>query len=316
MGLFYFNPMLQITNSYLLVRPSHVSFNKETSESNFFRDENLKIANQELLKKVLFEFEILVKTLENLNVEVFVVDADTSRKTTSALFCGDWISTHSDGNVVVYPLLSKDRQLDRNENVLEAIEKYGFQISNIIDFTDAETEKVYLEGLSSMVLDRVNKIAYASISSHTDEELFIEFCEDLEFTPIVFSSFDKLNRAVCHTNLVLSIGKDFAFCASGMIKDKKERKLVSNQLKLAGKEMIFISEEQVFQFLGNSIQLKNRNGELVLLMSERAKASLTNDQQSKLEKYSEIVSIKIDTIEKLFGGSVRNMMLELFLEKK
>jgi hypothetical protein len=308
--------MSQIANSYLLVRPSYVSFNNDTSESNFFRDENFKMSNSVLLKNVLSEFELLVKTLKNLNVDVFVVDADNSRKTTSALFCSDWISTHADGNVVVYPLLSKDRQLDRNENVLESIEESGFVISDIIDFTDAEMEKVYLESSSSMVLDRANKIAYASISSHTDEELFIEFCEDLEFTPIVFSSFDKFHRAVCYTNFLLSIGEHFALFASGMIKEKKERKLVSNQLKSAGKEIIFISEEQVFQFLGNAIQIKNKKGELFLLMSGRAKASLTNDQLSKLEKHNKIVSIKIDTIEKLLGGSVRNMMLELFLEKK
>lgn len=313
--LFTFNNMSQIANCFLLVRPSHVSFNNDIIETNFFSDSSLR-NNKALLESVLLEFDTLVSQLKELEIELIVVDADSARITSSSVFCSEWISTHKNGQVVVYPMLSKNQQLDRNENVLEAIENSGFEISEVVDFTEAETEQVYLESTSSLVLDRVNKVAYASISKHTDEEMFVEFCEDLEFTPIVFSFNDKNGRVVSHTNLALAIGAKFALIASGLIKDKKEKKLVLSQLKSAGKEVVFISEEQVFQFLGNVIQVKNKKGDFLLLLSKTAYGSLTNDQKLKLEKHGKLICVNLNLIEKILGGSVKKMMLEIFLEKK
>lgn len=291
----------QTAKSLLLVKPKYVSLNFEGGK---------------LLKGVLSEFEALVSKLSELGIEVIKVDADPLRKTATALFSSEWISTHESGEVVVYPLRTKMQQKDRNENVLEALEEKGFLINEIIDFTDAEKDGVFLEGTCSSVLDRLNKIAFASISTNTDEELFIEFCEDLEFTPVVFTAKTKQGDDILHTNSLLSISDDFVLFASAMVPDKKERKLILNQLKEKGREIIFMSEVQVESFLGSAIQLKNKNGEKVILMSISAYSSLKPEQEDKLKKYGELVTLDLKNIQGHFGKSLNSILLEVFLPVK
>ena len=201
---------------------------------------------------------------------------------------------------------------------LLAIEEKGFEINQIVDYTDAEAEHLFLEGTGSLLLDRVNRKAYCALSPRADEDLFIEFCEDFEYTPVVFIANQTVNgkrMAIYHTNVMMCLGETFAVICLDSIDDKKERKNVINHLKEDNKEVIDITESQVNNFAGNMLQVKGADNELYLIMSQAAYDSLTKAQIEKLNEHTKILSSSLDTIEACGGGSARCMMAEVFLPK-
>ena len=206
--------------------------------------------------------------------------------------------------------------LQRKESVLEAVEAEGFIVKNVVDYTAAETDSLFLEGTGSILLDRVNNKAYCAISDRADEELFIEFCEDFEYTPVVFSAYQTVNdkrKKIYHTNVMMSIGDKFAVLCPASIDDKKERKNLIKHLQDDGKKVIEISEDQVNSFVGNMLQLKGSDDTSYLAMSESALNSLRPAQVQLIESYATIISSPLDTIESCGGGSARCMMAEVFL---
>ena len=196
------------------------------------------------------------------------------------------------------------------------LEKEGFKINNIVDYTAAEEEGVFLEGTGSLLLDRVNDKAYCALSPRADEDLFIEFCEDFEYTPVVFTAnqtVDGKRMAIYHTNVMMCLGETFAVICLDTIDDKKERKNVINNLKEDGKEIIKITESQMANFAGNMLQVKGKGDKLYLVMSQAAHNSLSQAQIISIEKHCEILSSSLETIETCGGGSARCMMAEVFL---
>ena len=213
-------------------------------------------------------------------------------------------------------MFAENRRLERKESVLEAVEAEGFIVKNVVDYTAAETDSLFLEGTGSILLDRVNNKAYCAISDRADEELFIEFCEDFEYTPVVFSAYQTVNdkrKKIYHTNVMMSIGDKFAVLCPASIDDKKERKSLIKHLQDDGKKVIEISEDQVNSFVGNMLQLKGSDDTSYLAMSESALNSLRPAQVQLIESYATIISSPLDTIESCGGGSARCMMAEVFL---
>ena len=203
-------------------------------------------------------------------------------------------------------------------NIEFELEKEGFAIENIVDYTSAEDEDVFLEGTGSLLLDRVNRKAYCALSQRANEELFIEFCEDFEFTPIIFianQTVDGKRTPIYHTNVMMCLGETFAVICLSCIDDKKERKNVIKHLKEDGKEIIDITEAQVNQFAGNMLQVKGKDDKRYLIMSQAAYDSLTPSQIQTLEKHTDILSSSLHIIEACGGGSARCMMAEVFLPK-
>ena len=189
---------------------------------------------------------------------------------------------------------------------------------DVIDYTSAEDENVFLEGTGSIVLDRVNRKAYCALSPRADEDLFIEFCEDFEYFPVIFKAYQTIKskrELIYHTNVMMCIGETFAVICLNSIDDKKERKNVIKHLKETNKEIIDITEDQVNNFAGNMLQVKGINNELYVVMSEAAYKSLTASQIQQLEKHSLILFSNLQTIETCGGGSARCMMAEVFLPK-
>jgi len=198
------------------------------------------------------------------------------------------------------------------------LELQGFKIESVVDYTSAEEEHIFLEGTGSLLLDRENRKAYCALSPRADEDLFIEFCEDFEYDPVVFTANQTVNgkrEAIYHTNVMMCLAETFAVICLDSIDDKKERKNVIKQLKESKKQVIAITEEQVNNFAGNMLQVKAANDELYLIMSQAAYDSLTQDQISSIEKHCKILSSSLDTIEACGGGSARCMMAEVFLPK-
>jgi hypothetical protein len=308
--------MKQITDTVFMIRPTRFRLNEQTAVNNYYQDIGVKIMGHN--DKAQEEFDAFAKALQDKDIRVITVSDNDKHDTPDSIFPNNWISTHHTGDVVLYPMYAENRRLERRSEVLDILEEEGFVINNIIDYTSAEDEGFYLEGTGSLLLDRFNRIAYCSLSPRADEDLMIEFCEDLEYTPVLFTAFQNVHnerKAIYHTNVMMALGEDFAVICLDCIDDKKERKSVIQHLKNSGKEIITITEDQVNSFAGNMIQVHNSKGERLLVMSDVAYKSLSQEQIMKLEKYSEILHPDISTIETLGGGSVRCMMAEVFLPK-
>lgn len=309
----------QITNTVLMIRPASFRMNEETAVNNYFQKQST-IAYLDINKKAQFEFDQFVKLLRSKDIEVIVVNEDPTLNTPDALFPNNWISFHQDGRTALYPMFAENRRRERREEVLLEVEKAGYQIETIVDYTLAEEEAIYLEGTGSLILDRVNRKAYCAISPRADEELLIEFCEDFEYTPIIFEAKQTINDKrlpIYHTNVMMCIAENFVVICSASIDDKKQRKLVLNSLKLDNKEIVEISESQLHQFAGNMLQLKAINSNAhYLVMSQAAHNCLASTQIKQIEKYCEIISSDLSTIELHGGGSARCMLAEVFLPRK
>ena len=308
--------MKQSTNTILMIEPIAFYYNAETAKNNYFQekpDESKEAAQHQALR----EFSNFVDKLRYNGINVITAKDTLNPHTPDSIFPNNWISMHADASVGLYPMFAANRRAERREDILEILEQNGFLIENVIDYTSAEEENIFLEGTGSIILDRENRLAYAAISPRTDEELFIEFCEDFEYTPIVFTANQTVNHQrmpIYHTNVMMCVADKYVVICLETLDDKKEKKMVIETIKNSGKEIIAITEDQMHNFAGNMLQVNNGK-ENFLVMSQCAFDSLTAEQIQKIETYNQIISSPIPTIEKLGGGSARCMMAEVFLPK-
>jgi hypothetical protein len=309
--------MSQATQTVLMIRPANFRNNEQTAVNNFFQsDSDVKVID--LNTKAQKEFDQLKDKLVAAGVRVITVEDTTDTDTPDAVFPNNWISFHENGDVAMYPMFAENRRLERREDILDVLEDEGFEVQNIMDYSSAEEDGYFLEGTGSMVLDRVNKKAYAALSPRTDEELFIEFCEDFEYTPVIFEAFqtaDKERVAVYHTNVMMCIATNFAVVCLDAIDDKKERKMVSDNLKEDGKEIVAITEKQMQAFAGNMLELIGTNDTKIVVMSTTAHKSLNAKQIAQIENHATIIHSDLSAIETNGGGSARCMIAEVFLPR-
>ncbi len=305
---------MQYTSNILMIRPASFRMNEETAVNNYFQNET-QLDPRMVVGAAQREFDEFVALLRANGVNVIVVEDIKENDTPDALFPNNWISMHEDGKVGLYPMFAENRRRERREDILDVLEENGFEISEVIDYSSAEEEEVFLEGTGSLILDRENGIAYCALSDRADEELLIEFCEDFEYTPIIFGAYqssDNKRLPIYHTNVMMCVADRFAVICLDSIDDKKERKAVKEQLKSNGKTIVAITEKQMHEFAGNMLQVKAKNGP-ALVMSDRAYRSLQPDQIKILESFGSIIHPKLDIIETCGGGSARCMMAEVFL---
>ncbi|MCH2490648.1 MAG: arginine deiminase-related protein [Flavobacteriales bacterium] len=299
-----------------MIRPVAFRMNEETAVNNYFQ-EDLNLKNAEINAKAQEEFDRFVEKLRGVGVNVIVENDDKKMDTPDSIFPNNWITTHENGDIAIYPLFAENRRKERREEVLDRFEKEGFKIANIVDYTAAEEEGLFLESTGSLLLDRVNQKAYCALSPRADEELLIEFCEDFEFTPVIFTANQTVNgkrMPIYHTNVMMCLAEDFCVICLDSIDDKKEKQNVVQHLKADGKEIIKITEGQMHHFTGNMLQVQGKDAKY-LVMSAAAHESLTNDQTKAIEKHCKILSSDLETIETCGGGSARCMMAEVFLPR-
>ncbi|WP_430427620.1 citrulline utilization hydrolase CtlX [Maribacter litoralis] len=308
---------MQITNTILMIRPISFRMNEQTAVNNYFM-EDIDMKNQEINQKAQEEFDAFVSVLKNKGVNVIVVQDTKEPDTPDSVFPNNWISFHANGTVGVYPMFAENRREERRDDIFDTLEENGFKINDIIDYTSAEEEELFLEGTGSILIDRVNKKAYCALSERADEELFIEFCEDFDFFPVIFTanqSVDGKRLPIYHTNVMMALAENFVVICADSIDDKKERKNVLDHLKKDGKEIITITEQQMHHFAGNMLQVLGGNDKRYMVMSSSAYHSLTKDQIAQIEKHCGILHSSLHTIETCGGGSARCMMAEVFLPK-
>ncbi len=310
--------MNQITDTILMIRPVHFRTNEQTAVNNYYQKVIEGVLPADLLTKATAEFDEFVKKLEDIGVTVVVVDDKKETDTPDAHFPNNWVSFHENGTVALYPMFAANRRTERREDIMDILEEKGYVIKHVVDYSSAEQEGYFLEGTGSLLLDRVNQKAYCALSPRADEDLFIEFCEDFEYTPVIFTAYQTVEGKrlpIYHTNVMMCLGEDFSVICLDSIDDKKERKAVLKSLKQDGKEIIAITEKQVNHFAGNMLQLQGKDGSYVI-MSKAAYQSLTPVQITQINKRSKILSSSLDIIEACGGGSARCMMAEVFLPKK
>ena len=306
---------MQTTDTVLMIEPAAFGFNAETAQNNYFQ---INSENAETQTKALQEFNNFVEKLRSKGINVITMKDTLEPHTPDSIFPNNWISMHQDGTVVLYPMCAVNRRWERRNDILEIL-KRNFSVKEIIDFSAPENDGKFLEGTGSMIFDHDNKIAYGSVSLRLDEPLFREFCEKFGFEPVVFHSYQTANNErlpIYHTNVMMCVADQFVVICLDCIDDETERVNVVNAIVNSGKEIIEISESQMQRFAGNMLQLQNPEGKKFLVMSLSAYQSLTPEQISNIEKYSEIIYSDLETIETNGGGSARCMLAEVFLEKK
>lgn len=311
--------MRQITDTILMIRPVAFRMNEQTAVNNYYQKVLDNLVPATVNAKAQQEFDAFVDKLKAVGVNIIVVDSTVDPDTPDSVFPNNWVSFHENGDVALYPMFAENRRLERREEILDLLEDKGFHIENIVDYTSAEEDNIFLEGTGSLVLDRANHKAYCALSPRAEEELVIEYCEDFEMTPIIFEAFQNVDgkrKHIYHTNVMMCIGETFAVICADCIDDKKERKMVLESLKEDGKELILLTEAQLNHFAGNMLQVNGEDNKSYLVMSDAARQALTADQVAKIEKHTEILSANLDTIEACGGGSARCMMAEVFLLKK
>ncbi|MBU2061056.1 MAG: amidinotransferase [Bacteroidetes bacterium] len=308
--------MKQTTNSILMIRPVAFRMNEQTAVNNYYQKVIDGLLPATVNAKAQQEFDDFVIKLRAVGVKVIVVNDTLNPDTPDSIFPNNWVSFHENGDAAMYPMFAENRRAERREEILDQLEEEGFKIENIVDYTSAEEDGYFLEGTGSLLLDRANQKAYCALSPRADEELFIEFCEDFDYAPVIFEAFQTVNgerKLIYHTNVMMCLGETFAVICSECIDDKKERKMVLDNLKEDGKEIILITEAQVNNFAGNMLEVRGADNARYLIMSAAAHQSLTTKQIAQLEKHAIILSSSLDTIEACGGGSARCMMAEIFL---
>lgn len=310
--------MKQATNTILMIRPVAFRMNEQTAVNNYYQKVLDNLTPESVNAKAVEEFDAFVEKLKNIGVNVIVVNDSLEPDTPDSIFPNNWISFHESGEVVLYPMFAENRRLERREDILDLLEDKGFVIEDIWDYTSAEEDEYFLEGTGSLILDRANGKAYCALSPRADEGLVIEFCEEFEMDPVIFEAYqtvDGKRELIYHTNVMMCIADTFAVICADAIDDKQERKIVLNNLKSSGKEIIEISEDQVNNFAGNMLQVIGADDERFLIMSTQAYNSLSDKQIKTIEKHNKILHSPLDTIEACGGGSARCMMAEVFLPK-
>jgi hypothetical protein len=304
---------MQTTSHILMIRPVNFSFNAETAVNNAFQvaTEAETPAQAEALK----EFEDFVKVLRDNGVDVTVIDDTPEPYTPDSIFPNNWVSFHEQGLVCLYPMYAANRRLERKPGVLQQLGR-SFRIGQTLDFTGYEQDGLFLEGTGSMVLDREYKIAYAGLSPRTDRNVLLDFCRQTGYTPEDFTAVDGMGQAIYHTNVMMCVADRYIVVCLDSLPDPLERKHLTGTIHSCNKDLIEISLDQMNSFAGNMLQIHNRQGEKLLVMSSRAYISLRPDQIATLSAYNRIIHSPLNAIETNGGGSARCMMAEIHLELK
>ena len=306
----------QTTSTILMVRPANFGFNPETASNNFYqkRDERDPVEINNLAKK---EFDEFVGLLLKNGINVLVVEDTKDPVKTDAIFPNNWFSTHANGKIVLYPMFSPNRRLERRKDLIELLMKNGFGISEIVDLSFFEKDGQFLEGTGSLILDRINQIAYACRSVRTHPVPLNYFGRIMGYEIVDFEAsqlVDNIISPIYHTNVMMHVGSEIAIVCLDSIPLASEKLKVQEYLERTGKKMIPITQKQKFSFAGNMLEVKNKDGVKFTVMSESAYQSLGSVQIQTIRRYTELIVPKIPTIEKIGGGSARCMMAEIFLQ--
>lgn len=290
-----------------MVEPIGFRSNPETLADNAFQRPPGEESPQAIEIAAREEFARLREALESRGIEVEWRSARGNREAPDAVFPNNWFSTHAAGRLVLYPMRSPTRRLERREEIIEELRA---RYPEVIDLTAQESEDRFLEGTGSLVIDERGGIVYASESPRTDRRLVEEWAQQFDLDPFIFRATDAEGRAIYHTNVVMSVGSDWAVVCVEAV-DPLDRSELLATLAETGHDTIDISLEQMQAFCGNVLELENDRGEKLVVMSDRAFHAFSDEQRAALSAHAELVHADLTTIETHGGGSARCMLAEL-----
>jgi len=303
----------QLASAVLMIRPVRFESNPLTAASNLFQGRNESSPEQQQIDAEA-EFDGLAAALEAGGITVVQVDDTAEPHTPDAIFPNNWVSFHADGTVVLYPMEAPNRRTERRQDIIDTLaDQYGFQVREIVDFSHHEQNERFLEGTGSLVLDRVNRIAYACLSSRTHLDVLGEFAQRLDYEVVAFDAVDGNETPIYHTNVVMNVGEELAVICDEAIPRDDQREAVMQSLAATGHEVLTLTFDQMDSFAGNMLELRSSSGERIIAMSEQARESLTESQLEAISAYAQIISAPIENIESTAGGSVRCMLAEIHL---
>ncbi len=300
----------QSTNSVLMIRPGRFYSNPETAADNAFQ-RNTDRGSDALTPVARKEFDTAVQTLSAAGINVHVFEDTAEPEKPDAVFPNNWISTHHDGRIALFPMYSVLRRRERRQDIVEELRKH-YRVAEVIDYSAFEDDGCCLEGTGSLVFDHLNKIAYVSLSNRSNPKVIQRFAEDFSYEPVTFTSIGSNGHPIYHTNVMMCIGTAFVMVGLEMIPNKAERQQVRARLEKTGKEILGLSADQIANFAGNAIELHNKDGEKLLVLSSRADQALTEDQRKRLRRFARLIPLDLPTIE-LGGGSARCMIATIHL---
>jgi len=302
----------QTTPNILMVRPANFAFNEETAASNAFQSRDGKLSAAEMRERAMQEFDGFVALLRAAGVNVIVAEDTPMPVKTDAVFPNNWVTFHQEGLIVTYPMLAPTRRLERSEAIIETVLGQGFHFDRRMNFESNEPAGRFLEGTGSIIFDHQHRLAYACLSPRTDDALLEELCQAIGYQKVVFHSVDGHGQDIYHTNVMMALGETFVVICLDSVRDAAERKMLEAKFKETGKAIVDISLAQMNSFAGNMLQVRNKEGQTILVMSSQAYRALTPSQIQQLEGYTQLLHAPIDTIETYGGGSARCMMAEVF----
>ena len=309
------HPESQLANSVLMIRPARFESNPETAASNRFQGKTAATP-EEQHRAALQQFEDLAAALRANGIDVIIVDDTLEPHTPDSIFPNNWVSFHADGRVVLYPMEAENRRTERRMDIVEHLDaQLGFQVREIVDLSHHESSGHYLEGTGSMVLDRVNRVAYACLSSRTQLDALGDFAQRMDYDVVAFEAVDRHGEPIYHTNVLMHIGEEIAVVCDAAIVRDDQKQAVLERLRSTGHEVVSLDFAQLEAFAGNMLELRGADGERVLAMSQQAYDSLHDEQRALLGDNARIVTADIGDIESSAGGSVRCMLAELHLPR-
>jgi hypothetical protein len=300
----------QSAQAVVMIRPFHFYPNPETAADNAFQREAAASDADTISKAAQSEFDLAAGLLRSAGVTVHVFEDTPSPEKPDAVFPNNWFSTHPDGRVALYPMYSPTRRNERRRDVIDELGK-SYRISALVDYSSYEQRGLHLEGTGSLVLDYVNRIAYVSLSKRSDRTLVEIFCRDFDFEPLLFESTSDDGRPIYHTNVVMCVASEFALIGLDMIADPGQRETIRRRLEASGKKVIELGRDQIANFAGNALELRN-DSEKLLVLSSRAAKALTLEQRDEIERHARLLPLALPTIE-LAGGSARCMLATIHL---
>ena len=306
----------QTANAVIMIRPVKFGYNEETAISNAFQQKDVT-DEKAIQAAAVKEFDEFVSKLRKHEIEVITFEDTPDPHTPDSIFPNNWISTHEDGTVIMYPMMAPSRRKERRADIIDSLANiYHFQINRKLDYSNLENEGRYLEGTGSIVFDYAHNTAYANISDRTEEAILQEVCRELNYEMVAFRAVDKKGKDIYHTNVVMCIGEAFSTICLQAIPGDEQREMVKNKLLTAGHMIVDITYDQLYAFAGNMIQVRNTCDDKFIILSKTAYDTLDKAQLNTLKENGTLIPVSIPTIEKYGGGSVRCMVAALHLPKR
>jgi hypothetical protein len=308
----------QCTNDVLMIGPAAFDYNPETAGTNRMQVAGKAGGADTAQAAARAEFDAAVRALANAGIPVCVVEDTPEPPKPDACFPNNWVSFHADGTVVLYPMCAPNRRLERRREVVDEVAmRTGFAIRRVHDLSAHERDGRFLEGTGSLVLDHRGRVAYACRSPRTDPALVEAWCSELGYEPVLFDATDAGGVPYYHTNVMLALGERVALVAAGSIA-AGDRARVLDRLGAGGREIFELDRDDVAGFAGNVLELASRDESLgdcrILVMSETARRTLGDRRFARLAGCTDdVLVVRVPTIERHGGGSIRCMLAEVFL---